>query len=167
MAAKKPKLAEVERLILANQYRLLSALNKKDAEYYHYANKILILESGFEDHYHEIFGMLSDPPPPALCANVDAIMNLFDAIYESTKGKPPEQLRFLGFDSNTETEALKYAEFLYHRGGYKYIPRPHNSHAQMMNAYMRMVKRRKEWKEGSFLLSREQLDDLIKARSMR
>jgi len=167
MAGSKPKLTEVERLVLVNQYRLLSALDKKESEYYDYASKILILENGFEDHYHEIFGMLGDPPPATLCRDVANIMNLFDAIYESTKRKPPEPLRFLGFDSNTENEALKYAEFLYKRGGFKFIPRPENSHAPVMRAYMRMVRRRKEWKEGSFLLSQEQLADLISARSMQ
>ncbi|HKI06506.1 MAG TPA: YfbU family protein [Thermoanaerobaculia bacterium] len=164
-----PKLTPAERLILANQYRTLSALNKKDADYYNYPSRILILESGLEDHYHEIFGSIAEPPPSEMCANVVDILNLFDAIYESTKCQPPEQLRFEGFDYNTENEALNYAQFLYDRnggGGFRHIPRPENSHSSVMPSYMRMVKRRKE-KTMHFLFSQEHLDDLVNARSMR
>ena len=82
------KLTPVERLILANQYRILSALNEKEARHYGYPNRIPILESGFEDHYHEIFGSIAEPPSAEVCAEVADILNLFDAIYESTNGQP-------------------------------------------------------------------------------
>lgn len=167
MTDKPPKLTPVERLILANQYRILSALNEKDADYYHYPKIIQILESGFEDHYHEIFDSIAEPPPAEMCADVADILNLFTAIYESTNGRPPEPLRFEGFDHNTEYEALRYAQFLCDRpGGFKHIPRPENSHSSVMESYLRMVKRRKE-RKMPFDLSQEHLEDLINARSMR
>lgn len=161
------KLTPVERLILANQYRILSALNEEDARHYDYPSRILILESGFEDHYREVFGGIAEPLSAEVCADVANILNLFDAIYESTNGQPPEPLRFEGFDHNTQHEALAYAEFLYDRQGgssFKHIPRPKNSHSSVMNSYLRMVKRRKE-KQMPYLLSQEHLEDLINART--
>jgi uncharacterized protein len=159
------KLTPVERLILANQYRILSALNVEDASHYDYPNRIRILESGFEGHYHEIFGSIADPPAEELCANVADILNLFDAIYESTDDQPPEPLRFGGFDYNTEYEELEYAQFRYDRRGggeFRHIPRPRNSHCPVIKGYLRMVKRRKE-RQMPYPFLQEHLEELISA----
>ena len=158
-----PKLTSIERLILANQYRILAELNKKESEYYGYPNRIRILESGFENHYHEIFGSIAEPLPNELCTNVMDILNLFDAIYEATNGQPPEQLKFKGFDHNTEHEALKYAKFIKDCDRLRHIPSPVNSHESMMEIYLRMVNRRKE-KRMPYNLTQEHLEDLINAR---
>src|SRR5688572_15542499 len=101
-------LSRTERLILANQYRILEALFPADADYYR--DKRTALEHGFEYHYDEVAGdILSDTLSAERCNEVIEILQMYRSLtyayraLEDKSGIEPRAIDFPGFDGNHET----------------------------------------------------------------
>ena len=109
MAAQLPSI--IERTILANQYRILAALNEDPYESERHATKAEILEKGFEWEYDQIFNQIStDTVSSEVSSEVFDILEMFRQVGWAINKLPEEQkselntekLRFRGFDGNND-----------------------------------------------------------------
>ena len=139
-------LSPVERLMLANQFRILNAVDPDYASFMDLEKKIEALESGFEVEYASVLGRFGeDTLASEECLLVNDMMLLATWLLEY-KGKTSlkvEEFAHLGFDGNNEAEHLAYARFLYkHHGedkGFPGVKAIFNSHHQTLPRYRRMV----------------------------
>lgn len=142
------KLSKLERLVLANQYRILERLYPEEADYYE-ANRKAI-ESGFELHYEDCFSALSeDELTSKECEEVLDILSMYRAITFSNRDNKVEEsyVKFRGFDLNDEYEGKRvmYARYFINdldrftelKYGNSYADC--NSHTLTMEKYRRML----------------------------
>ena len=110
-------LTETERRILLNQYKILSVLdpNGKDD----YQESISILENGFENEYENLAPDLHPEVSLEISEFVRHVLDVYDRIgraIEKNNMELSESQRihslFHGFNSSSEDECLRYAEFL-------------------------------------------------------
>lgn len=110
------KLDKIQRRILANQYRLLSHLDKAQAS--GHQRRAEILEEGYEGQYFAIFDEIADPLPEAACKFVNEILNMYHALQHraSEISAFPSDLSvaiaFPGFCERDEIELVGYERFL-------------------------------------------------------
>ena len=111
-----------ERLILRNQYEILSHLTPDEENKEFCEKAIQILESGYEFHYSELI------PWPMQSLNNEKsnfilnVLSMFDEIarvVEENGIEVPNQhkqdVKFRGFDSRCDAEYIGYAQFLVHK----------------------------------------------------
>lgn len=142
------EMTHAQRLILSNQYLLMSQLDTNNAE--HYERLKTIIERGYDLQIRELtkeFGCL----PETQCHEIITTMDMFHAIQESYNLLTPDaqndvderRLRFLGYDAETETQSMNYVRFLvYTEQRYpQFLPNEHqfNSQVPMTNKYQRML----------------------------
>lgn len=143
------QLSREQRWILSNQYRILELLDKENAEGYATAREAI--ENGYEDFYDEISQYIyEDTLSKAESDEVFQIMHMFDQIehaYDTMSLKPDVQeydLRFSGFDGNTETSYMAYARFLIEKADrfQRFAGRGDNlnSHMPTLDVYRRMLR---------------------------
>lgn len=109
-----PNLTPLERLTLANQYKILAGFGGKDAE--QYANNAQVLIKGYVALYPQIFEMLSDELPTMIMKEVQDILDMFYGIQIVFQQRPQSEidaaeldrskLTFTGFDAEYD----RYAE---------------------------------------------------------
>jgi len=144
------KLTKVERLILLNQYEILSKLSP-DSDYYE-AN-IEILSSGYEYEYSSLFGAISEEPvSEEVCAETIEILNMFrffdnamHRLKEEEKeelGDAIKKLKFQGFDANNDKHYY-YTKFMIEKQGkwdelHNIYLNSHNSYTIIL--YRKMLK---------------------------
>jgi len=142
------QLSKVERLLLANQYRILSMLEQESAEYYDRLCEAL--ERGFESVYEDrIFRDIHDGLPVEECRFVAQAMALYWVIqrsYENLRDKAgieEQHIVFLGFDGNHETQYMAYARYFFEKEGrfphLKLGSDTFNSHMPMVDRYRRQL----------------------------
>lgn len=109
-----PQLTVTERLILANQYRILSNLEEDEKHSF----RAEILENGYEVLYHEIFHGMYDPFPREAGREIHEILTMFRMI-DNAKGRltesqkeQVERLNFVGFDHHGEGKEYLFLMFL-------------------------------------------------------
>lgn len=165
------KLTKAERLILANQYRILAHLDSQDAK--SYERHVEALESGFESAIEALFSSIFDGIDSRDCSLVVRAMALYDALQRSQKnlaegaGVSTEDVRFPGFDGNNETEYMAYARYVVEREERFTYLEPvggsFNSHMPFVERYRAMLR---EWKEmgESYDLSENQIKRLLNSR---
>ncbi len=108
------KLTPTERLILANQFRILSHLEEDDS----HSIKVSILENGYEVQYHKIFQGISDALPEESGREIHEILSMFRMIDNAKVRLTNEQknqvarLSFVGFDHNNEATEYLFMMFL-------------------------------------------------------
>ena len=144
-------LSKLERLFLANQYRIMGFLDEKDRDFYEKIQEAL--EKGFSDYYEEeLFGWMSEEMSPEESAFVRNAIDVYGSmqtsydVLDDKSGIEESKLRFPGFDGNNEGKYLAYADFLrekedrftYVRLGFDGM----NSHAPLAGRYERMIR---EW----------------------
>lgn len=144
------KLTKKERVILINQYKLLSVLHKDNEA--HYRELIGILENGYEVFYTMIDEWLSDNMP--VCEGKFAldILDLYRAIENLKRSSKSAELAnhnysyFRGFDGNHETEYMGFCRFIIDEQGKFQEQQPYflkndhlNSHMPMIDKYKRML----------------------------
>lgn len=110
------KLTPTERLILSNQFRILSQLNP-DAAFEHYESSAVILENGYEGDYHTVFSHIDLKAVDAsITSKVRTILNMFRDINNAISTIKPtydvSNLTFKGFDSHKYPNHYLYADFL-------------------------------------------------------
>jgi len=136
-----------DRLILANQYRILVALDAEDRETYE--RWIEALEEGFESAYMSIFDHIDDGLPRERCKFVIDVLCMYDALQRSfknltdTTGIDPSDVVFRGFDGNEEGAERSYAQYVRDREGrFDYLDVDSddlNAHMPSIDLYQRML----------------------------
>lgn len=115
-------LSDVERRILLNQYKILSALFPAEAE--QYDRLAQILNEGYHDRWSDVvYGDMKEPLPKEETDFVFDVLVMYDWLQKSYFSLPkPErfdfdekQLRFPGFDAGGEKRLGAYARFLAQR----------------------------------------------------
>ena len=110
-------LSITERQILANQFRILSKLEKDDTQLY--SLKIQILEQGYRRHYDKIFNVTPTEACEEICKETVEILSMFRYIFNAIPLLSDHEiesidffkLRFKGFDSENDAH-YHYAKFL-------------------------------------------------------
>jgi uncharacterized protein YfbU (UPF0304 family) len=144
---KPEKLTYTERLTLANQFKILSIIDKDNAEEHKYREDIVT--HGYEGFYDELYTGIYDPTPEEVCSETFDILDMYRGIegavarlQESDKKTLDlEKIEFKGFDANNDRH-YGFMHFLTDRAGRydehkgKYI----NSHtASTLDKYRRML----------------------------
>lgn len=146
------KLSLTERIILYNQYKILSKLDQESSD--HYNQHCTILECGYEllyDQLKEPFdatGLTRDE-----CREVMDILDMFRSISNALKRLPSDSkvqkssLKFHGFDGNEEGMRYPFAVFLIReQGRWQELELPDlNSHFPVLDRYREMLAR---WKQS-------------------
>lgn len=109
--------SEKDRLILINQYEILSKINNENQKYYNEC--IEILRNGFEILYSKIAESLYDPMAIDDGKIVMDVLSIYRAIEDHKRRNPKDEViinhtwgHFVGFDGNNETNYLGLTRFL-------------------------------------------------------
>lgn len=115
-------LSDVERRVLVNQYKILSALYPHEADHYDHLSRILV--EGYHERWTEaIVGGLKKPLSNEDTDFVFDVLVMYDWMQKSYYSIPKrdrqyineKRLRFPGFDSESESRLVDYARFLIQR----------------------------------------------------
>ncbi|EKO3773687.1 YfbU family protein [Vibrio metschnikovii] len=165
------EMTNAQRLILSNQYVLMSQLDPANAE--QYKRLQTIIERGYELQMTELnkeFGAISE----AQCREVIDVMEMYHAMQESYKmldsklssDVDTRRLNFLGYDSASEAQLVNYVRFLINTEGlYPQFERGEhhfNSQVAMGEKYRRMLT---TWRNcpRQYHLSANELNKIINA----
>ena len=144
------KLSRTERWMLANQYRILAALDPTRAAKYN--DCVLALEKGYAKVIDRMSAHVSrDDTDHKESEEVDEILTMFDALQRAARVQDddaidPIDVQFPGFDGKTEADYLGYAQFLLERERWpEHLDAARNldTRAPMLRQYRRMLD---EWK---------------------
>ncbi len=144
------EISNVQRLILSNQYKIMTLLDPDNAE--RYRRYQTIIERGFGLQMNELerdFTELSEDT----CRTIINIMEMYHALQisndnlrDNLKDKATideRRLNFLGFDAATESRYLSYVRFLVNiEGRYTHFDsgsHGFNSQTPMWDKYQRML----------------------------
>jgi hypothetical protein len=146
------KLSRTERWILANQFRIMAALDPPNAATYR--SNAEALERGYANVIDRISAhIVRDDTNRRESDEVDEILAMYDALQrayrtaEDNFGIDPWRLNFPGFDPKEEADYLGYASYALSREGrYPNLSRSGNleTGSPMLRQYRRMLE---EWKE--------------------
>jgi Uncharacterized conserved protein len=161
-------LTDTERLILANQYELLSKLAESEYETAHFLRYSKQLKDGHKWLYKQIFDCISENLDDESAVFVVNVLSLHRALlnsYEQLKTK--KQLKkadvtFKGFDGNNESSLMYFVEALDDASRFSEVIENGelNSHFPMTSTYQKMLAKWKELGE-KFELSEEQILQII------
>lgn len=142
------EMTSAQRLILSNQYYLMSKMDPTNAE--KYSRLQTIVERGYGLQIRELdkdFGCITE----AECREIIDIMEMYHAMQESNNllnatdksSVDQRRLNFLGFDIATEAQQVNYVRFLTNSEGLypQFDNNEHqfNSHVPMLEKYRRML----------------------------
>lgn len=139
------QISPVERLLLANQFRILSKLDEEYAKYNDLEDKIHILEKGLEGAYGEVLGELAEQTMSAEEMRfVNDVLLMMSAVLEFEDGLEDyrlDRVRQVGFDGNNEPRQLSYAEYLFNnpRNRFEGVTDVVNSHSPTLIWYKGML----------------------------
>lgn len=142
------ELSKVERLIIANQYRILEKLDPDEAE--GYARHRQALEDGYQLHYDEAFYNIWDNLPEKECRFVLDVLSMHSALHFSFKeledksGIDEAYIKFQGFDGNNESHYMAYCKYFCVKleRFSELVDQGHdgfNSHSPTLDLYRRML----------------------------
>ncbi|HDY7575321.1 TPA: YfbU family protein [Vibrio vulnificus] len=142
------EMSNAQRLILSNQYKLMSQLDPENAEKYQRFQTIV--ERGYELQMRELnkdYGCITE----ALCKEIIDVMEMYHAMQESFRMLDADEstqvdqrrLQFLGFDIASEAQLVHYVRFLTESEGLypQFDKGDHhfNSQMPMLEKYRRML----------------------------
>ncbi|WP_215782009.1 YfbU family protein [Paludibacterium sp. B53371] len=174
---KKLVLTDVERLILANQYEILSKLEKMDGgpdaeEYEQTAEQLRDGHAFLYDGF--LNSVLSDKLSEGIEQHVLETLELLSTLKSSYQNLPESErqdidehdVTFHGFDGNNETEMLLFAEALAKAGRFSSTLKRNalNSHCPTYELYARMLRKWKELGEPLYPLSAEHIRQIVAER---
>ena len=137
-----------ERLLLANQFRILAKLN---ADGYQWERLVRIVEEGITSYYPEVFAAIGTEISPGTQQEVHNILTMFDHIYQvveqlsSTEQKALEAdldyLKFTGFNRTHEGDHYGFLDFLITEDNkYRRLSKQINTYERRLDAYINMYK---------------------------
>ncbi|WP_135383964.1 YfbU family protein [Vibrio tasmaniensis] len=142
------EMTNAQRLILSNQYYLMSQMDPENSAKYQRLQTIV--ERGYELQMRELnkeFGCLTE----AECREIIDIMEMYHAMQESNKILADQEraevdqrrLQFLGFDIASEAQIVHYVRFLVDSEGlypqFDKADHHFNSQMPMLEKYRRML----------------------------
>ncbi|MEZ9775483.1 YfbU family protein [Vibrio sp. 10N.261.54.A5] len=142
------EMTNAQRLILSNQYYIMSQMNPENSAKYQRLQTIV--ERGYELQMRELnkeFGCLTE----AECREIIDIMEMYHAMQESNKMLAEQEraevdqrrLQFLGFDIASEAQIVHYVRFLVDSEGlypqFDKADHHFNSQMPMLEKYRRML----------------------------
>ena len=142
------EMTNAQRLILSNQYYLMSQMDPENSAKYQRLQTVV--ERGYELQMRELnkeFGCLTE----AECREVIDIMEMYHAMQESNKMLAEQEraevdqrrLQFLGFDIASEAQIVHYVRFLVDSDGlypqFDKADHHFNSQMPMLEKYRRML----------------------------
>ena len=142
------EMTNAQRLILSNQYYLMSQMDPENSAKYQRLQTIV--ERGYELQMRELnkeFGCVTE----AECREIIDIMEMYHAMQESNKMLADEErkevdqrrLQFLGFDIASEAQIVHYVRFLTDSEGlypqFDKADHHFNSQMPMLDKYRRML----------------------------
>lgn len=162
------KLTDAERVILANQYEILSELRSDTG----YAEMAENLRNGHEWLYSQYFDYISPVLPKPQVEHVLAILGIYGDMKSSfdqladKSGIDESQLTFPGFDGNNEAELLSFAEALRKSRRFENTlgKRELNSHMPTTAIYERMLAKWRELGSPHYPYSKEAIAGILAAR---
>ena len=167
------ELTFVERVILANQFKILEKLYPEEAD--SYSQNREIIEHGYKLHYTEICDYFFKEMDEENSREVLDILDMYRSFYYSFEEYKKtrddylnKKIYFPGFDGNNETNQLVYAKFfmhkmgrfeeLQHQGAYP----DYNTHSLTMHIYIKMLEYWKSLGDNRFNLSSNDVEWFIK-----
>lgn len=143
----KVQLTDAERLILANQYHILSLLTKDES----YKQMAQQLRDGHKWLYEEFATEISENLSDEDTALVVDILSIYDILQDSynylddKSGFEEREVKFPGFDGNNEGRLLAFAQALADSDRFRDVlgKKAPNSHTEMVSSYLPMID---EWK---------------------
>jgi hypothetical protein len=164
------QLDKKDRLIIANQLKILEKLYPEEATYYAQHRKAV--ENGYSLHYSWLVENFYEEMTEAECREVLDILDMYRAITFSykkisdTSGIQDSWLKFRGFDGNKESKQFSYVQYFISDLGrfpelkYEAEYPDFNSHMPTLVKYRRMLD---HWNSHgkSFNLSKAQLTELL------
>lgn len=162
------QLSDAERLILANQYEILSHLTK-DKTYAHMAQD---LKDGhkwlYEQHAVRVSENLSEEDTEHVLSILGIYSDLRDSYQKLTDKSGIEEhlVTFPGFDGNNEAELLHFAAALSRNGNYSQTigKDARNSHMPTTDMYRRIISEWQSMGKPRYPLSKDQILRLVEAR---
>jgi len=164
----KIELNNTERLILANQYKILSLLEEEDS----YARLSEQLLEGHEWLYSQSLDDTSEVMPNEDAEHVLTILGIFGDLRDSyaeladKTGIEPHQVVFSGFDGNNESDLRSFARAL--RRSDRFVEtlgdEIKNSHMPTTDIYKRMIAKWRELGEPNYPYSKDVMLAIIGAR---
>ncbi len=140
------QVSDVERIILANQYKILARLYPDSAKKYTQFKKIV--EGGFETEYPRLRAGFADDSDPESCQEVANILEMFRALDIASKSLgdlsdlKTHRMKFQGFDGHHEGPQLDYVRHVMKQGRWEESNREDlDSHRLMLPRYRRMLER--------------------------
>ncbi|MEN2427267.1 YfbU family protein [Chromobacterium vaccinii] len=169
------ELTDAQRLILANQYEILSRLDDSANadEYAEVAEQLrdghAFLYDGFLD------GVLSDVLDENTVDHVCTTLQLFSTLKDSYEKLSPEEkdtidkkeVTFAGFDGNNETDMMLFAQALAKARRFSNTLGERgdlNSHSPTRDLYGRMIQAWKDLDKPHYPLTAEQIRQIVAAR---
>ena len=123
------KLSKVERLLLANQYHIMSMLEKESADYHDRLREALV--NGYESVYEDIFLPILDGLSVEECRFVQLAMALYGVMQRSHEELPDKA----GIEAYARYVVEKERRFPYLKLGWGGF----NSHVPMIDRYRQQV----------------------------
>jgi uncharacterized protein YfbU (UPF0304 family) len=137
------ELTQTERMILANQYKILGALFPEEAKEYAYMRETVV--QGYEIGYSDLEPGLTEPMSEGESREVLDILEMFSQLkytydnLEDKSGIKEYSVKFRGFDGNNEFRQLHYATH-FCRDGERFRDLDIvNSHAPLLGSFRRML----------------------------
>jgi uncharacterized protein YfbU (UPF0304 family) len=168
-------LTPLERLTLANQFRMLEKLDLENADEYKKNRDIIV--NGYTIQYDEVLTEIDDEMSVEECRYVYDVLNMYRALirsYEDLKDKKDltsDNVKFRGFDANEESKQWAFTKHLQEEGMWEETLKgvDVNNHGSISKSrYPKMLKRFEPiWEQllashsGNFDLTAEQIKEII------
>lgn len=165
------KLTKTERLILANQNKILSFLDIDNSENHLY--KAEIAEKGYEGLYDSLFGNIHEGIGEDICNETHEILTMYRVINnciadlkdEQKKTMDLKKISFVGFDANNDSHYF-FMKFLVEKSNlydeYKAVPNSH-SIASLPKYKKMLAQYKKAIANNNYQLNLQGLEEIIKA----
>jgi uncharacterized protein len=167
-------LSKVERLMLANQLRILERLDSENAD--EYRKNLDIILHGYTIQYEDVLSGIYDEMSVEECRYVYDVLDLYRVLIRSydelkdKEGLTSDDVKFRGFDGNNESKRLAFAEHLKKEGLWtETLTGGLNSHSiSTMSLYPKMLERFEPIRQqildshsGNWIITADQIKKVI------
>lgn len=162
------KLSQTERLILANQYKILSKVEPENSTQFTSFKEIV--ENGYEGLYYYLFTSIdSEVTPKSVSDETHEILSMYRSLrssIENSENPDIEEIKFKGFDANHQDHYSVMDFMVENLGLYsEYKDFYYNSHSEIpLGKYRNMLRAYKTFNlQNLDELTDEQIQQLIDA----
>lgn len=155
-------ISNTERLLLVNQFRILSKLN---ADEYQWERLIRILEEGITSYYPEVFEVIKTEISPSIQEEIHNILTMFDHIYRAIEQLSNAEkkaleadldyIKFTGFNRTHENDHYGFLDFLINEDNkYHRLSKQMHTDERKLDTYMNMYRVYKNIRNNQELTSK-------------